>query len=343
MDKKLVEKFIINQTTPNETKKVLDWLNTEEGKQYFQERLDIDYDLMDRRELREMVPELDSEKMFKSIQGRIYTERPKKLKRKSDWFVYGFKVAAAFLVILLSSLFYLMNYTEPVDTVVEKQPILFVTADEQHREITLSDGSVVRLNSNSELTILGDFMQGTREIVLNGEAFFDVKTNLDQPFIIHANQSTVRVLGTSFNVRSFPGQDNVQVAVIEGRVSFTSKNAVDSDTHNENGVILTKGQYAYMDIKKSTFQVDDVAIENYLSWKNGTFVFEELPLQQVCLQLSRIYGTQCNFSDSGIRNLTLTAEFSNDSLEKTLSVISLSLNIEFEHNGKDITWFNEGS
>ena len=83
----------------------------------------------------------------------------------------------------------------------------------------------------------------------------------------------------------------------------------------------------------------DVAVDNYLAWKNGQFVFDGQSLQQVCLQLNRIYGAHCSFESPEIRDLLLTADFSNESLEKTLSVISLTLKIEFENQSGKVHWF----
>lgn len=336
MDKKLVEKFFINQTTPEETERVLDWFDTTEGKQYLQERLDIDYELMDRNELRKMVPELDSDDLYKAIQNKIGPERKKVVIHNADWMGYAFKAAAAILVILTASLFTITQQRYAAEQIVEREPIHFQTNNEENREITLSDGSVIQLNKNSEVTISEDFMQGTREIELKGEAFFDVAHNPDQPFIIHANESNVEVLGTSFNVRSLPKQANVQVAVVEGRVAFKNVNSP-SETEALS-VTLSKGQYGYMDIQKRTILVDDLAVENYLAWKSGRFEFEDLSLQQVCTQLNRIYSIQCSFADAEIENLPLTANFSNESLEKTLSVIALSLNLEYEANTETVVW-----
>jgi ferric-dicitrate binding protein FerR (iron transport regulator) len=182
-------------------------------------------------------------------------------------------------------------------------------------------------------------MHGTREIELKGEAFFDVAHNPDQPFIIHTNNSTIKALGTAFNVRSVQSEENVQVAVIDGRVSFTNKMAIDEETMQENGVVLSKGQYAYMNIKNSKFQIDDIAVKNYLAWKNGKFVFQGQTLEQVCLQLKRIYEIDFSFSDPELRSIPLTAEFKNESLDKTLSVIALSLKLEFSKSNGGVTWF----
>lgn len=336
MNKKIVEKFFINQTTPEETGQVLDWFDTPEGKRYLQERLDVDYDLMDRKELQAMVPELDSDSLYQSIQHKIGPERKKVVIHKTDWLGYAFKAAAAILVILTASLFTITQQRYAAEQVVEREPIHFQTNNEENREITLSDGSVIQLNKNSELTISEDFMKGTREVELNGEAFFDVAHNPERPFIIHANQSTVRVLGTSFNVKSLPGKANVQVAVVEGRVAF--KNVHTTPETEALSVTLSKGQYGYMDIQKRTILVDDLAVENYLAWKSGRFEFEDLTLQQVCTQLNRLYEIECSYSDAEIQNLSLTANFSNESLEKTLEVIALSLDVEYELNEENVHW-----
>jgi ferric-dicitrate binding protein FerR (iron transport regulator) len=336
MNKKLVEKFFINQTTPEETERVLDWFETPEGKGYLQERLDIDYELMDRNELREMVPELDSDNLYQSIQDKIGPHRKGVLIHKPDWMGYAFKAAAAILVIFIASLFTITQQRYAAEQVLEREPIHFQTANEENREITLSDGSVIRLNHNSEVIISEDFLQGTREVELKGEAFFNVAHNPDQPFIIHANESDVEVLGTSFNVKSLPDQSNVQVAVVEGRVAF--KNVNSAPEGESLSVTLSKGQYGYMDIKKRTILVDNLAVDNYLAWKSGRFEFEDLTLRQVCTQLNRLYEIECSYSNKEIENLLLTANFSNESLEKTLEVIALSLDVEYEQNEESVHW-----
>lgn len=319
MNKRLVEKFFTNKTTSEETERVLDWFDTSGGKQYLQERLDIDYDLMNRNELRKMVSELNSDDLYQVIQNQIVPERKKVTYHKPDWVGYAFKAVAAILVILTASLFTINQQRYASEQVVEREPIHFQANNDENREITLSEGSVIQLNKNSELTISEDFMRGTREVELNGEAFFDVVHNPDQPFIIHANESDVEVLGTSFNVKSLPEQTNVQVAVIEGSVTF--KNVNDTPESETLSVTLSKGQYGYMDIQKRTILVDELAVENYLAWKTGRFEFENLTLQQVCNQFNRLYAIECSYSNKEIQNLYLTANFSNESMEKTFNLI----------------------
>ncbi|MCC5942078.1 MAG: FecR family protein [Balneolaceae bacterium] len=337
MDKKIVKKFFANQATSRETEEVLDWFETLEGKRYLQESLDMDAGLMERKELREFVPELDSKYLYSSIKHRI--NQRKELSDINHSYRLGFvlKAAAAVLVIITASLFSITQQRHLDNQVAERQPLAFQTEEEQHRKITLSDGTKIRLNSNSELIVSKDFLDKNREVKLYGEAFFDVDHNSDFPFLIHTNQSSVEVLGTQFNVRSILGDDNVKVAVLDGSVSFKNLYTNGIEPHS---VTLTKGQYGYLNLDKRSILVDELAVDNYLTWKSGRFVFEKLSLEQVCTQLHRIYGVECNFENQEISNLLLTANFSNENLEKTLSVIALSLNIEFDLQNNGIVWFN---
>jgi len=340
MNQKLAEKYFKNQATPGETQKVLEWFETHDGERYLKERFERDRDLMDSHDLRKKVPELDSDKLYKSIQLNIKKKKCFFSLKRTDWLGYTVKAAAAVLVILTASLFTITHQQYVAEQVVEPEPVVFQTEEEQHREITLGDGTIVRMNSNSEIVVSADFMNGTREITLTGEAYFDVEHKPEQPFIIHANQSTVEVLGTAFNVRSFSGENNVQVAVEEGSVLFKEASVENSDDHLT--AILSSGQYGYLDISGRTILVEDFAIENYLAWKKGRLEFENLSLSQVCTQLNRLYDITCSYADPEFENLHLTASFSMESMEKTLSVIGLSLGIDYKKNTDNrIHWIHE--
>ncbi|WP_340105960.1 FecR family protein [Rhodohalobacter sp. 8-1] len=338
MSRKLAEKFFNNQTTPAESEVVLEWFETSEGKQVLQEWIEAGRELMDRKDLRNAIPELDSDKLYISIQEEIKKKRKRYTLRRIDWLSYVVKAAAAVLVILTAALFTISYEGYKVEQITVQEPVIFQTNEEQHREITLNDGTIVRLNKNSEIILSVDFNKEKREIRLEGEAYFDVAHSSDKPFIINTGNSSIEVLGTSFNVRSDSGKENVQIAVVEGRVSFSS---LKGDKPEKSSVILSKGQFGYLDVKENSIVVDKVPINNYLAWKSGRFHFNELTLQQVCTQLYRLYNLNCSFENQEIRNLRLTANFSNESLKKTLSVIALSLGIEFKKNEERVTWFKE--
>lgn len=336
MSRILADKYFNDRVTPAEAQKVLEWFETNEGEKYLKKRFDKDWNLMESNDLRKMVPDLDSDKLYQSIHYAIKRKKNVFSLRRTDWVGYTVKVAAAVLVILTASIFTITHQQYVAEQVVEPEPVVFQTEDKQHREITLGDGTVIRMNSNSEIVVSPEFMLNNREITLTGEAWFDVEHNPDQPFIIYTNQSKVEVLGTAFNLRSVKGEKNVQVAVVEGHVAF--KGAKNGIEYNELSVILSKNQYGYLDLDRHSIKVDDKAVENYLAWKSGRLNFEELSLESVCKQLNRIYGTKCSFEDSEIRTLKLTASFSNESLHKTLNVIAMTLGVEYELRDDHVKW-----
>ncbi|MEX2573793.1 MAG: FecR domain-containing protein, partial [Balneolaceae bacterium] len=143
------------------------------------------------------------------------------------------------------------------------------------------------------------------------------------------------VLGTSFNVKTSDSGKEVQVAVIEGSVSFGGR----SETDGIAPVVLTDGQFAQMNSGDQTLRVEEFGVENYLVWMRGRLVFDDLSLNQACLQLNRLYGLECSYSEESLSEKRLTADFSPDSIEKSLSVISLSLDLDYERNGRKVTWF----
>lgn len=337
MNKEIIDKYFRNQATPQETHEILEWFDTPEGQVYLQDRIEADFDLVDREELKPFVPELDSVQLYESIKKRIDVDRQPFIdKRKSDWLPLVLKIAAVVAVILTTSILYTTQTIDATGELPESVPVVFQTDDIRQSIITLRDGSVVRLNHNSELTVSENFLIGTREVSLKGEAYFEIKHNSDQPFIIHTKQSLVKVLGTAFNVRSLTNSDNVQVAVVDGSVSFEKKR----DKKKSQSVVLSKGQFGYLDVGEQTFEVNDIAIENYLAWKSGRLVFEDLTLNQVCTQLNRLYQIECSYENEDVDDLQFTANFSNESLEKTLSVISLTLNLDYRKAENQVFWFH---
>ncbi len=333
MKKELADKFFNNKVSNQDVNEVLEWFETSEGREYLNNKLDSDKNLMSKKELKELAYEFDSEKLYKSIQEKIRYRRDLK-KKRWDWVSHMVKIAAMIAVVITSSLLVIKHeadleehYSEQVE-----EPIFFQTGQDQHREITLADGTLIRLNSNSELLVSGTFMKDMREITLEGEAYFDVAHDPERKFIIHTNQSAIEVLGTAFNVRSYSGDDNVQVAVIDGTVSF--RNISNKDAQ----VLLNKGDFAYLDVNENAISVDNVAVDNYLAWKSGRFEFEDISLDQVCTQLGRLYDIKCNYEEERLKQYHVTAKFSNESLEKALDVLALTLKISYEQDGNKIFW-----
>lgn len=336
IDKGIIEGYFNNTCTAEEARQVLSWFETSEGRAFLKKKLDSDIDEIEQDQIKSMVSELDSAKLLQSIRQRIQLEEEPAHQNKRDTIKILFKTAASVLVIITASLFYYTAYQPITQEPKRPTPVHYATADDQQKEVTLSDGTTIRLNSNSEIRISNDYLELTRQVELEGEAYFDVSHNPEKPFLIHANETKIEVLGTSFNVRTVAEENEVQLAVIEGSVSFSSWEG----TLTKESVVLKTGQFAYVDLERHVIDVEEFAVNNYLFWMKGRLVFEELPLKQVCTQLNRLYDVRCDYADVMIGDLKLTADFSGDTLEKTLSVIALSLDITYKKSGDQITWMH---
>jgi transmembrane sensor len=188
-------------------------------------------------------------------------------------------------------------------------------------EKTLPDGTKVFLNRNSSLSYGADFNTNLRQVKLIGEAFFEVKRNEKRPFVISAGKAEVRVLGTSFNVRSDGGE--VQVVVETGKVQFSN---------NNKKVFLTKGQQA---VASDTLLERVNYTPNALAYRTQIYNFDQTKLSEVVASLNQGYHAHIQFSNR-VSNCQLSARFERETLNTTLAVIAETLNLKVVQKGETV-------
>ncbi len=239
----------------------------------------------------------------------------------------------AAVLLVVSSLAYFftkeINYLPWLEQVAELKTITIANGDRQ--KVVLSDGSTITLDAGSSLKYPESFEGDTREVFLNGEGFFEVKSNPQKPFIIHANNANVQVLGTKFNIRAWNEFKKVQVSVAEGKVSLNAENG-----KSENAVILTRG-FSSILIESgvpSEPQQDD--IEKYLGWMHNEVVFENTPLSEILFQLERWHDLQFILEDSSIASERLTVHIKEQSIKDILDLITALTDLHSVYDGKTI-------
>ncbi|MFK7807109.1 MAG: FecR family protein, partial [Saprospiraceae bacterium] len=203
---------------------------------------------------------------------------------------------------------------------------LIVSSEDSFKEQKLSDGTQVNLNQHSTIGY-ADAADGTRQVVLDGDAFFDVKRDETRPFVISADEVAIKVLGTSFYVDARDDQDQIQVIVASGTV------AVEVDNKK---VILEKGDigvYTKSNQQLVKKQNQDV---NYMAWKTGKLVYEEALLGKVIFDLNRTFHADIRLEPAGLKNCTLTAVYENQTLESILVILEKTLNLNANSNGERI-------
>jgi len=168
--------------------------------------------------------------------------------------------------------------------------------------LTLADGSVVHLNAATILRFPFAFTGPKREVFVDGEAFFNVAPNANQPFVVHSRKKDVQVLGTSFNINTY--NDQFLLSLISGKVAVTD--VITQPVAAKGSVQLTPCQRAVVDPKTSRISIETINGSSELSWLQGIYRFQQEPLSEVCKVAERLYGVSFKFDSEALANVTYT-------------------------------------
>ncbi|MBB6270760.1 ferric-dicitrate binding protein FerR (iron transport regulator) [Pedobacter cryoconitis] len=197
--------------------------------------------------------------------------------------------------------------------------------------LVLNDGTQVQLAGGSSFQYPRNFPGHTREVTLiSGEAFFKVKHNPEQPFIVHSSGTEVKVLGTRFNVSNVSGSNHLAVTLTQGSISFKSKDQVEK--------ILIPGQkLTYDKILNKTRKIEAADTSYTTSWTAGILWFKQSPVVEVIQKLEAYYGV--TFKVEGTPDLTvpLTGKFKRQPLSRILKLIENSSELKFKQEQNTIT------
>lgn len=212
----------------------------------------------------------------------------------------------------------------------------YVTPRGQRGTLQLPDGSRLVLAPETRLRIPADFGRRTREVVLEGEALFDVVHDGSRPFRVHANHAVAEDIGTRFDVRAYPGDSVVAVAVEEGAVALGS--AVGGVGAAAEGVVLRAGELGTLasDGRMATAR-DAEALSRHLSWVDGKLRFVETPLSDVLQSVNRWYDLDIRVDDRALAARPITAEFSVQSAPQMLRALAIAVDAQITQSGRVVT------
>ena len=192
----------------------------------------------------------------------------------------------------------------------------------KHIRLALSDGSVLDVNSGSEVVYPTVFSEDKREIFVNGEIFIDVKkTEKATPFIVRTSRCDVRVLGTAFNVRAYESDARAEVVLQRGVVEVEDQHKHVVRMKPDERTILVQGQYKMKDV---------VDVDRYILWREGMLVFDGETVDQAVRKLNRFYGIPFS-CDSRVRGIRLYGKLDiNEPIESVLSAICSTAGLRYE-------------
>ncbi|MEO8255562.1 MAG: FecR family protein, partial [Flavobacterium sp.] len=190
-------------------------------------------------------------------------------------------------------------------------------------------------NSGTTLKYPVKFIAGAnRQVFLDGEAFFDVAKDKKHPFVVNANKLNVRVLGTHFNVSSYPEDDMTDVVLVEGSVGMYSSS---EEFNADKNTILKPNFKGSFNKNNNHIDTKEVNTDMYTAWINGGLVFRDISFKNICKKLERQYDVTIVVKNQKLANEKFNASFSDKPIEKILSYFDAVYGIDYTRKNNVIT------
>jgi ferric-dicitrate binding protein FerR (iron transport regulator) len=303
----LLVKYLLAEATPEEAGMVEEWLAADAtNKKQFEDFKTI----WEESKKLAAVSTVDDDEAWQRFKNRVHNEGNKGAAVRKMRPVAWLKIAALFILVAGAGLFGYQMFSE------NKVEALAVVSKGSTLVDTLPDGSVVTLNKNSSLNYPSKFKGNTRTIALTGEAFFNVTPDKEKPFVINVNDVQVKVVGTSFNVRSENGV--TEVIVETGVVKVT---------RNNKTVELRPAEKIKTGGVDSALVKERVEDKLYNYYRSKEFVCDDTPLWKLVEVLNEAYGTNILIENKELRGLKLNTTFNNESLDRILEIVSQTFGI----------------
>ncbi len=278
----------------------------------------------------------------------IFPEMPENRSWKSKYGVPLLMAAVLLIVVVTGGLWSLRGNKQTAKELVSE----ISTRHGSRTMVTLPDGSVVFLNVSSKLTY--DYgKDDSRQVVLEGEAFFDVHKDEQRPFIIHTRKMDITVLGTTFNVRAYEDDKTVETSLIQGKVEVTIKGEVPekvilspnqkiilfNETHQQPKVISVP---VTGNPDKEPYRLEEVTVNPNDSlvaetaWKENCLVFNDERFADIALKMERWYDVRITFEDKEVEEYRFTGTFINETVDQTLEALRFTSPFRYNIDKKKI-------
>jgi transmembrane sensor len=234
----------------------------------------------------------------------------KNIKRiQKTW--YFAAAAAVFTGVFFALLFSVFQRSNP-----QINYITYTVPFKTTKTLVLADGSKVVLNAGTTIRYPQQFTGKTREVSLNGEAYFQVVHLTDKPFIVHSGKLQTQVLGTSFNIDAYSKASTLKVSVVSGKVAV-------KEASTGKQFMLIANQEATLTGSSDSFKKTAIAdAENAIAWQDGKLIFEDASLDEIATELSLKFGIPTTLSNNQLKNCRISAVFQHKTLPQILAVIT---------------------
>lgn len=216
-------------------------------------------------------------------------------------------------------------------TPVAQAEQLMTPPNSQQSSFTLSDGTKVRLNAGSTLRYGAGYGRSSRDVQLEGEAYFDVVHDDARPFRVHARGAVAEDLGTRFVVRAYAEMARLEVAVEEGKV------ALRADRPASDSALLLPGQLGRIAPDGALSVETGVDLERWLGWTHGALVLDGMPLAEAARTIGRRFDVDVVVRGERLSARTVSARFRDEPLTEVLDALAVALDARWTRDGRAVT------
>lgn len=264
--------------------------------------------------------------------GRNLAAQVRKMRRQSIFY----KIAAilAFPLALGISFYY---FSSLGNNDVQPLQICEITSPKGHvSKCVLPDGTEIWVNTGSTISYnTTSFNRESREVELDGEAYFEVTKNAEKPFKVNTTLANIKVTGTSFNVKAYPESGDFETVLAEGSIEMQL------NTRNRQTVQLVPGERAVFDLQENGVAIDIVDAQFFTSWRNGEILFKDATLNDLVKELERIYDIRFHMKDETLGEFRFRGMFSyNNNLIDALEKIKRTSGIGYYIENKEV-WLSK--
>ncbi len=270
---------------------------------------------------------INSETIFQNIKKGIRQKKMKELRRD----IPRLLSYAAMLLLITGFAFYfffLKSFFAPEVQQMKNRATTVITKNGQRSMVVLPDSSTVWLNSGTTLTYFDNFSENKREVLLEGQAFFEVAPDESTPFTVQTGDLMVSVTGTAFDVNAYPETGRVGVALESGKVELHHRKSVSFN------YTMHPDELACYNLSENSMNVTTIDINRYSSWKDGLLIFRNEPIKNVFEKLSRWYNVDIEVMNNRVYESIFTGTIQHESYEQIFRLIEYScpLKCRINHN-----------
>ena len=322
----LIVNYLSHQLSPDEKEELHTWLSqSDENRRYFIEMQDLWNTLATQDK-----DTFDSEAAYRRFKARISFQQQPDGKKRRHFPAPVYWAAAVVLAFVLGGLSFLVINNEIIQHNT-KQYAIYVPYGAKTR-VVLPDNSVVWLNAGSTLRYGQNFGQKSRQVALVGEGYFEIAHNPAMPFTVNANQASVKVLGTKFDVKAYPEDKQLDVTLLRGSIQLTT-------IYQPNKSLkLIPNQLAIVDKTQQNVTVEKVDACEAAAWTKGKIVFDEELFGQIVRRLERDYNVTIDVKDPKINSLRFYGDFRNaQSIQEILNIMTSNNEFHYTMNQNHIS------